>query len=53
MPNLDLTALELTLSPHNEVDWDNETNPYQNLEDVNGFHDYITRSNRHTQLPGS
>jgi hypothetical protein len=39
MPNLDLTAPELTLSSHNEVDWDSETNPYQILEDLNGFHD--------------
>jgi hypothetical protein len=53
MPNLDSTAPELTLSSHNDVDLDSETNPYQNLEDLNGFHDYITHSNRHTQLPGS
>jgi hypothetical protein len=53
MPNLDSTAPELTLSSHIGVDRDSETNPYQNLEDLSGFHDYITRSNRHTQLPGS
>jgi hypothetical protein len=47
MPNLDSTAPELTLSSHQDADRDLETNPYQNLEDLNGFHDYITSSKCH------
>jgi hypothetical protein len=53
MPNLDSTAPELTLSLHNDVDRDSETDPYHDLEDLNGFHDYITRSNRHSRNIGS
>jgi hypothetical protein len=53
MPNLDLTAPELTLLSHNDVDRDSETDPYHDLEDLNGFHDYITRSNRHSRNIGS
>jgi hypothetical protein len=53
MPNLDSTAPELTLSSHNDVDRDSESDPYHDLEDLNGFHDYITRSNRHSCNIGS
>jgi hypothetical protein len=53
MPNLDSTAPELTLSSHNDVDRDSETDPYHDLEDLNGFHDYITCSNRHSHNIGS
>jgi hypothetical protein len=53
MPNLDSTAPELTLSLHNDLDRDSETDPYHDLEDLNGFHDYITRSNRHSRNIGS
>jgi hypothetical protein len=53
MPNLDSTAPELTLSSYNDVDRDSETDPYHDLEDLNGFHDYITRSNRHSRNRGS
>jgi hypothetical protein len=49
MPNLDSTATapDLSLSSHNGADWDN------NLEDLNGYHNRIIRSNPQRQIPSS
>jgi hypothetical protein len=52
--SMDPAAPERTLSSHIDADCDNApNNSFMNLEDLNGFHDCIIRSNRQRQTHAS